>query len=236
VAPIDQLGVENNLRDVVEAAVGQYLTEVRRRVFSVASRPDWALWPSTLWPQIMAAEIVPRMQRIYEDLLVSQGVDKQSAAAYGRTFAGSLNDLINDPHIPDRVFSQVQGVVFSQSYAQGDQGTLLDELLIASAVLWVGMITVMAINAASLVWNGATYTAAIEARDRNPDARVLKTWIARDDDRTRITHRLVDNTTIGVTDTFTVGGFPLRFPHDPFGPPQEIMNCRCGLTFGVENG
>lgn len=238
-APVDQLAVENELRDVVQLTVQDYLREIRSTVFRNPSRPDWAVWPSTLWPQMMARRIVPRMRQIYEELLAEQEVDETSIAAYSDTFANSLNDLVNDPHIPDRVLSQVQEVAFSPEYAsktQEEQQTILDELLIASAVLWTGMITVTAINAAGLTWNGSVYTAAIDTQEKNPDRTVLKTWDSHDDDRTRPTHRLVDNTTVGLRETFIVGGFPLRFPHDPFGPPQEIINCRCGLRYGVKHG
>lgn len=52
-------------------------------------------------------------------------------------------------------------------------------------------------------------------------------WLATIDDRTRPTHRAADRQRRPMGQPFDVGGFSLSRPGDPFGPPQEIINCRC---------
>jgi 2'-5' RNA ligase len=63
-----------------------------------------------------------------------------------------------------------------------------------------------------------------------------KTWLAADDERTRPDHNTADNQTVDLRDPFTVGGWPLQRPHDPAGPPEQTINCRCGLAYDVELG
>ncbi len=52
-------------------------------------------------------------------------------------------------------------------------------------------------------------------------------WLSTLDGRTRETHSEADGQRVPVGATFSVGGAQLRFPGDPFGPAEEIVNCRC---------
>lgn len=62
-----------------------------------------------------------------------------------------------------------------------------------------------------------------------------KTWEAEHDNRTRLTHKEADATSVPLGDAFIVGGFPLQYPGDPSGPPDEIINCRCGLKYDIDD-
>lgn len=62
-----------------------------------------------------------------------------------------------------------------------------------------------------------------------------KSWMATEDMRTRPTHHMADGQTVAMDDAFLVGGFPLFFPGDPAGPPEEIINCRCTLTYDLDD-
>lgn len=62
-----------------------------------------------------------------------------------------------------------------------------------------------------------------------------KIWEATEDPRTRPTHHAADKNEVDIKENFTVGGFPLYFPGDPKGPPQEIINCRCTLGFNLND-
>lgn len=65
--------------------------------------------------------------------------------------------------------------------------------------------------------------------------RILnKTWHAHNDDRTRTDHRLVDGQTVPFHQMFQVGAWNMRFPGDPDGPADEVINCRCHMTVGNE--
>lgn len=62
-----------------------------------------------------------------------------------------------------------------------------------------------------------------------------KSWLATEDLRTRPTHIEADGQTVAIDAAFTVGGFPLFFPGDPAAPPEEICNCRCTLTYDLDD-
>lgn len=58
----------------------------------------------------------------------------------------------------------------------------------------------------------------------------FKKWVARNDERTRLTHRAADGQVVPVSSDFTVGGFQLAYPGDMKAPIQETANCRCVMV------
>jgi SPP1 gp7 family putative phage head morphogenesis protein len=55
-------------------------------------------------------------------------------------------------------------------------------------------------------------------------------WLATHDNRTRQDHRAIDGQVVRVGSPFSVGGWPMLYPHDPAGPPEETINCRCSTS------
>lgn len=41
----------------------------------------------------------------------------------------------------------------------------------------------------------------------------------------------LDGQTVALDETFDVGGAPLQHPGDPDGPPEEVINCRCSMSY-----
>ena len=60
---------------------------------------------------------------------------------------------------------------------------------------------------------------------------LIKEWGAAEDERTRETHAEADGQQVPMDGLFSVGGYDLRFPGDPAGPPGETINCRCVQLF-----
>ena len=54
-----------------------------------------------------------------------------------------------------------------------------------------------------------------------------KEWLATGDNRVRPTHKSASGQTVGITESFDVGGSEMRFPGDPRGSAKETINCRC---------
>jgi len=79
---------------------------------------------------------------------------------------------------------------------------------------WVGVYSV----------NHATYYAG------RPAGGLEKTWITMEDPSVRPTHRVTGGQTVPIGGRFNVGGFELRFPGEPVGPPEIWINCRCLLA------
>ena len=57
-----------------------------------------------------------------------------------------------------------------------------------------------------------------------------RTWNIARDDRVRDTHVAAAGQVRGINETFTVGGFQLRYPGDSSAPARETVLCRCALS------
>lgn len=58
-------------------------------------------------------------------------------------------------------------------------------------------------------------------------------WLATHDKRTRETHALASGQVQPITQPFIVGGYPLKYPGDPNGPAEEIVQCRCDSAYNL---
>ena len=62
---------------------------------------------------------------------------------------------------------------------------------------------------------------------------VLRTWNAILDERTRDTHAVLDGDEVQGMETpfFSPSGAALLYPGDPTAPAEEVVNCRCSLSY-----
>lgn len=67
-----------------------------------------------------------------------------------------------------------------------------------------------------------------EFNDAVSKGKTMKTWHTMEDERVRETHVICDRVTIPIADAFPNG---LLYPHEPSAPPEEVINCRCWLTY-----
>lgn len=82
--------------------------------------------------------------------------------------------------------------------------------------------------------NARTWTTAAEGKGRfdgykraqSKGINIAKQWIATHDNRTRMSHALIDGEICELDEEFANG---LMFPGDADGPPEEICNCRCTM-------
>jgi len=222
---------EAAVRLAVQQAFDEFIARIKATVFADPGNPDWLVWPSDAWAELVARFVTPEARRVFEETLVEAGVVSPAlVAGAAGTFVGQdLVPVVAATTIPD----ETQQRLYDAFIAGGVVAALA--LLVGSASLWAPMLGVMARNGGAAAVNAAQFDAARVFSDSGR-RRVVKTWIAREDERTRLTHAAVDNTTVLVDDVFNVGGFPLRYPHDPFGPVGETVNCRCSLRFGEQNG
>jgi 2'-5' RNA ligase len=64
---------------------------------------------------------------------------------------------------------------------------------------------------------------------------MTKEWLAVLDGRTREDHRLANGQVVPLDQPFTVGGWSMDHPGDFDAPAGEVINCRCTLTYDVED-
>jgi HK97 family phage portal protein len=72
-----------------------------------------------------------------------------------------------------------------------------------------------------------------DAAEERLDLKLMKTWVAVQDDRTRDSHVAADGQTIPQSEQFQIGNAFLDQPGDPMGPPEETIACRCTCTYSA---
>lgn len=83
----------------------------------------------------------------------------------------------------------------------------------------------MAENEANTIYNYVRNEEAIRS------GKTRKQWIAIEDEVTRPTHRDVDMRVLPINQYFLVGNSLMRYPKDPLGSPEEVINCRCSIIY-----
>ncbi len=70
---------------------------------------------------------------------------------------------------------------------------------------------------------------------RDNGVTLLKSWLPVHDERTRVNHAAMSShPAIPMDADFSVGGYPMKRPGDPRGGAANCINCRCVLTYKVE--
>lgn len=100
---------------------------------------------------------------------------------------------------------------------------------LGSSGMSLGKIAVGAAVVAATVVAARRFRKRARERGRREE-RVMQRWVTRRDGRVRPTHAAADGQTVGMDETFLVGGYSLRYPGDGWAPPHETANCRCWLV------
>lgn len=97
-------------------------------------------------------------------------------------------------------------------------------------VLFEGKAKLLARNLVGDAISEASLSSA-KTIEREHDIKLKKVWVATEDSRTRPTHNEADGQTVDLADDFVIGGANMERPNDPFGPIEEIINCRCKMIY-----
>ena len=65
-------------------------------------------------------------------------------------------------------------------------------------------------------------------------SQIRRVWDATGDRRTRFTHAVADGQSVGLDEDFKVGLRSMRYPGDPRGGPEEVINCRCAVNIRID--
>lgn len=72
-----------------------------------------------------------------------------------------------------------------------------------------------------------------EVKKQFPDKKLKKAWVSAQDEKVRDSHQELDGNVVDVDDEFKAN---LKYPRDPAGAPEEVINCRCTtITFFEED-
>lgn len=148
--------------------------------------------------------------------------------------------------VPDQIFGAVSQIIDSATVNGAsitDVAKQVEQLFDATDVQkWKNRARTVARTEVVGAYNGGLYDAFAMIVDADPDTPYVKRWLATEDHRTRPDHREIDGTTVPWGQPFMLGadkegqgGFAMQYPHDPDGPPHEVISCRCTLLLEIEN-
>jgi hypothetical protein len=225
---------------VLAAVEAQDGSETVHLAASVTPDPGSSYDQSAHWPSIVDRLIVPALHKLTAE--IPHGADSLPTLAvkamnrWRSTWVASRTILFKGmaAEMTDRIRSAIATDVASNgpspySAVQIVRDHLSQDRVTAQATT-IARTEVMAGNN-----QGAQSAWQATAHSLGSGATVYKTWLATEDNRTRETHAEVDGMEIGISDSFTVGGWQMNAPGDDAAGPEETINCRCTVTYRVEN-
>jgi hypothetical protein len=193
--------------------------------------PKWAAL-TTRYAEQVAREVLAAP---YRDLF-ADGTLFESRPFVRNWIAARENRL---QAVPDEVFGLVSQIIDSATVngASIPDVTAQVEQLFADASIpkWKSRARTVARTEVVGAYNGGLYDAFAMIVANDPETEWVKRWLATEDARTRPDHVEADGQTVPFAHPFDVGGFPMMYPHDPDGPPQEVINCRCVLLLEIKD-
>lgn len=202
-----------------------------------------ALDQSAAWPGILRSTILPSL----EDLIggigpadrMTPSVMASVSAWRAQYMAGRTQALVG---VPDQITRQIRDAIQADADTNGTNprsaAGIVKDLLNPDAPTWASRADTIArteVIGANNQGGLASWTAVHQSL-ASAGGAVYKTWLATSDSRTRPDHADIDGTEISVDDTFTVGGQEMNGPGDDGADGDETINCRCTLTFRVDDG
>lgn len=153
-----------------------------------------------------------------------------------------MSQLAQTQNLLVRLPDEVYNLIFAEMADATNAGDPLervaqrvdDVLTYTNSERWPNRARVIAVTETTRAYGAGTVAAGLE-QSRVTGRRLLKRWDTERDGRVRATHRAADGQTVELYAPFVVGDFPLLFPGDPMGPPEEVINCRCDVVI-VEGG
>jgi hypothetical protein len=191
----------------------------------------------TLWAAYVAAELTPALE--LNMLSASVSTIAHLAEAVGNPLTLLIDQPLDTELYLQQAVNRLVGIgdlLWFNARAALAEGIALGESmpkLAARVIAAVGVTEPRARTIARTEVHTARTSVAHATMQRFESAYGIapgvmrKEWQATDDTRTRHTHDEADGQTVAFSQPFMVGGFPLAFPGDPSGPPQETINCRC---------
>jgi hypothetical protein len=141
-----------------------------------------------------------------------------------------------------RIPEDVYQLVFAELSDGINAGDTLDQLAqrvdrvltYTESERWPNRARVIAQTETTRAYGAGTLAAGIE-QSRVTGRVLTKTWVGRVE-RERASHLATNGKSLPLFYAFQVGDDQLMFPGDPTGSPENVINCRCSLVIGNEEG
>ncbi|WP_280332002.1 phage minor head protein [Nocardia wallacei] len=228
-ALVEVLALEREIEDLAADALTAWLHIASAAALpaltaaAIPPDPDAITHTTAAWERELDRGFLPRFAAIVDRLL---GPDRDRLEEWrSRTLASVRERLLS---IPARAAKKVQAAIRD---AAGQAVEAVRELAARalSPARWRGDAAEIGRTNGAAIYN-ATKLARAALEERDTGVALDKVWLSLHDGRTRHTHQLADRQRVALAANFVVGGAALRFPGDPYGPPGEVINCRCVIA------
>lgn len=174
----------------------------------------------------------------YKDLFAN-GTVFESRPFVRNWIAGRANRL---QQVPDEVYGLVTHII-DKATVNGasipDVQAQIEQLLgDTGSPNWKNRARTVARTEVVGAYNGGLHDAFAMIVENDPDTPWVKRWLATEDQRTRPDHREADGQTVPFHMPFSLGPdglVKMMHPHDPDGPANQVINCRCVELLEIEN-
>lgn len=231
-ALLEATEVERSIREEFWALLTEWLRGTRGRVLRSGAVPD----PDAVYARIPAwGEAVEQLARgrireaigVAFERLLGPGYPWERRAFVTRYLADVRSRLADVPLEVGRRLDAALTLGINSGEGIPSLAERVQEIFSLTGTLhWSNRATVVARTEAIGALNAGRQDAFLAVAEETGDP-LEKLWLATEDSRTRPTHQVADGQRVPVASPFIVGGFELRFPGDPLGPPQEVIQCRC---------
>lgn len=211
-------------------ALTRWLDRTRPEVTGTPLMPQNVSQNRAYWGELMRSDVVPEAGSLYQR--VRNRITQRDEPLTDPDAAAYLNEVGNRlVRLPDEVYALIVREI-EQGNAAGESipdiaARVATVLTATGSERWPNRATVVARTETMAAVNAGAYAGALRDAELRGDPAPFKVWLATEDQRTRPTHREADGQRTLLSSPFMVGGAQLRFPGDPRGPAQEVIQCRC---------
>lgn len=146
-------------------------------------------------------------------------------------------EQVRTPEIKNEFINLYKETVFGFA----EPGTFFDiyiplfiDLVVDSTLKYIGDAYFTSLERAAVIGcnESNTIIGNKELENAKASGKTKKTWLTELDDKVRPTHQEMEKVTIPIDDYFVFPDCMMQYPHDEVnGTPEEIVNCRCSLSF-----
>lgn len=221
----------------VLAAIRAWLPSLRRAVFaSGAPDPTGVDAARPAWEAQLDSVIMPALETVVDHGWTWQsGEPFVSANSFAQAQLALTRNLL--VRMPDDVYNLIFSQI-SEGQALGESNDQIADridriLLSTDSEWWQNRAKVIARTETGRAWNAGVLAAA-QYYEPPTGPGWLKVWDTDMDGHERPEHHQANGQARRLSDTFQVGGEDLRFPGDPAGRADNVINCRCELRIRKE--
>ena len=181
------------------------------------------------WDQGVADIVDVELREVFEDGYreAFDAWEPDSMSYSHRYLDAATNRMV---YTPDTVYRQINREIHSaidEGKTMDEVAAQIDKILSDEGVpTWRNRSMAVARTETIGAYNAGTFAGHV-AQAHAAGGAWERMWLATEDHRTRPTHAAADLQRVPMGAPFIVGGYPLMYPGDPTGPPQEVIQCRC---------